>query len=517
MKRGYIKNFQDWKFNKLQESRIQLDADSTRAWMILENYRWSPLGNSNVPTLGELYMMGKKSDLLESLIIKESKLNESVNMILEDQELLEAFKMQIVFDFINEGFGSFVNKLARNVFGDDLVNKVEKAWGDLGNKISDIGKKILDSGKEIWDKTVTSLKSLVKNIASVAKKIGETIKNVLGTIWGGLTSTAGKIGKTLMGKSASDLNGLGKVLSGDTSEAEDTKSGLGAVKEAAKKGSFKAETSTLGEDFTLVRKKYFGGDQAPGSTETIKKIEDSGSELIAGEKAADSELKDSYNIQLSIDDVVLESLKGICTLVSVEELEKINNYEEHDFVSEAKLILEEEGGHHEKSAVVGWLTEIVKWVLSPMGNLIELLSGSVAKLACMVPSAIAKGWEGRSKFVILPTIAAFTAGLAYKISGIAHHFTEPHGESYLYEAENEDVADSVGDDTMKKLEKLTIGGLVGLCAFLILKAMPTLAFVFKCVMTALLVGMVLGFLEEAFPKTFSFMPDFFKKFYHAMH
>lgn len=513
MKKTHIQNFREWRNSKIQESR-SIDADSMRAWMLLENYHWGPfIQNRNIPSLGELFMLGKKSNLLDTLIVNESSINESVQMIYEDEELLEAFKMQIVYDFLSEGVGSFFNKVARSVFGDDLVNKVEKAWGKLGDKITDIGKKVLDKGKEVWDKSVDSLKSLVKNIASVAKSIGESIKNMLNILWSGLTSTAGKVGKTLLGKSADKMKEVGNVLQGATSEAKDS-GDLSELKEAAKKSSFKKEATDLGTDLTEVRKKYFGGDQGPGSSETIKKIEDSGSELVDAEKSADAELKDSFNVQLSMDTVILESLKGLCTVASFEEIEKLKNYESHDFISEAKK-LNEGDDHHEKSAVVAWLSEIVKWVLSPMGNLIELLTGSLTRLACSVPSAIARGWEKRTKFVIFPTLTAFIAGLAYKISGIAHHFSE--SEVFEKEGTEADLEEAVGSDTMDKLEKLTIGGLVGVCAYIFLGAMPTLAFVFKCVMTALLTAMTVGFLQEAFPKTFGWVPDFFTKFYHAMH
>jgi len=192
----------------------------------------------------------------------------------------------------------------------------------------------------------------------------------------------------------------------------------------------------------------------------------------------------------------------------------LKNYENHDFISEAKK-LNEGDDHHEKSAVVAWLAEIVKWVLSPMGNLIELLSGSLTTLACSVPSAITRGWNKRTKFIIFPTLTAFTAGLAYKISGIAHHFSE--SEVFEKEGNRKELEESIGSDTVDKFEKLTVGGLVGVCAYIFLGALPTLAFVFKCVMTALLTAMIVGFLQEAFPKSFNWVPDFFTKFYHAMH
>jgi hypothetical protein len=80
------------------------------------------------------------------------------------------------------------------------------------------------------------------------------------------------------------------------------------------------------------------------------------------------------------------------------------------------------------------------------------------------------------------------------------------------------ASSGMDEESAQKVGQLMVGGMVGALMTIILALFPTVAFIFKLVMTALLIGMIAGFLADAFPKTIgSWMPEFFTKFYHAMH
>jgi hypothetical protein len=328
-----------------------------------------------------------------------------------------------------------------------------------------------------------------------------------------------------LGESGSKIKEMGNVLQGEKNESESKE--YDELHKAAKKSSFSGESKQLGKDFGELRQKLFGGEEAPGGASTVAKIEDTAKKL--------EEVVESVDIQLSMDHIIFESLKGLCTIATDEDMEKLKAYESFDFASDIKLF--ESGDHKEKSAVVGWLSEIAKWVLSPVGNLIEFVTGQGVKICSSLPSAIARGWKNKSQFIIYPVAGALIAGLAYKITKIKSHFEEGgHHEGPAKIATSDVIrAGAIGGATMvgavgmaassgmdeesaQKVGQLMVGGMVGALMTIILALFPTVAFIFKLVMTALLIGMIAGFLADAFPKTIgSWMPEFFTKFYHAMH
>ena len=425
------------------------------------------VSNNGNLSIHELCLLGRKTSLIRAFIMKESKLNESYNFILQNDEILESLELQVAYDFINsgesikEGFKDFT----KSIFGDEVLSKIKK----MPSKVFDVGSTLLGKGKDVWDKSVSGLKEFLAKSKEVISNILEVMRNFLLKLWELIKSATKKVGKFMFTKK---LDKLKKIKSTNFSDGN---SG----------GSYMiGEIQTAGTEYSELINKYFKKGK-------FEKVED------AAGKAA-------LNIKES---VVWDSFIGLYSICEKDEIDNL-------LIMGNDEIDTERDTHHAKNKVVAWVQAIVQWILSPVGAVTEFIANGFTKAAMSTPSAILKGVEKCTRYKHLPTLVAIIGGMVADVagikSGLGHmaHESVDNSNGGLFNSENLKQLESVG--------KLATSALAGYAAYTALKSCPPLHVAFEAIMLVGLVLMFFGWLSDdgiAQDK----IPKMCVEFYHWIH
>lgn len=318
----------------------------------------------------------------------------------------------IVEDIFKPGLEALKN-VATKLFGPEVVAAIETTAKKVLNSVDDFVK----TSKSIFDSVYTSLKDFAQKIANIVGEIWTKVKEVLMKVWGFIKTHAVKV-----------LPGLKPKLQKMTK--------LGEKVDATKLGE---EVKVVGADVKDMVK-YFAGEvtgSVGGSFEKVAsssadKILSTGEETKSEESGKGEEKKEVVN-----DSFIWDSLKGYMSLnkdFDTNELIKLHETKvEKIFEAEnAEEQVEQEGKKTESRGIKAWVKNLVLWVLSPFGKLMEILADVIAKGLAALPAWLAGKlgvlYEGvknlvsyAGKFTMIGTLIAFIAGIAAESFALTTH------------------------------------------------------------------------------------------------
>jgi hypothetical protein len=279
----------------------------------------------------------------------------------------------------------------------------------------------MKTSKSIFDGVYASLKDFAQKIANIVKEIWAKIKEVLMKVWGFIKTHAVKV-----------LPGLKPKLQKMTK--------LGEKVDATKLGE---EVKTVGADVKDMVK-YFRGEISGSVGGSFEEVASSSANKIlsTGEEGNSEEGKESTpekedKKEVVNDSFIWDSLKGYMSmnrnfdtieLIKLHET-KIEKIFEADNTEEQ---VEKEGKKTESRGIKGWVKNLVLWVLSPFGKLMEILGEVVAKGMAALPAWLSGKlgvlYEGAknlvsyaAKFTMIGTLIGFIAGVAAESFALTTH------------------------------------------------------------------------------------------------
>jgi hypothetical protein len=316
----------------------------------------------------------------------------------------------IVEDIFKPGLEALKN-VATKLFGPEIVSQIEITAKKVLNSVDDF----LKTSKSIFDKVYATLKDLAKNLANVVKSIWEKIKEILGKVWEFIKSHALKVVPGMKSK-ISKLKTLGDKIDSQH---------LGN------------EMKIFSEDFKDM-KMYFGAKLKKLTGNSVEEVATTSGNIILGtgeEGENKEEKKEVVN-----DSFIWDSLKGFMSknsnfntdeLIKLHEtkVEKIYEAEESNDTEEN---VEHEVHKAESKGIKKWILNIVMWVLSPFGKLMEVVGEAISKGLTAIPAWLSgklgtmiEGVKNlvkhAGKFVAIGTIAAFVAGVSAEGFALGTH------------------------------------------------------------------------------------------------
>ena len=322
----------------------------------------------------------------------------------------------IVEDIFKPGLEALKN-VATKLFGPEVVAAIETTAKKVLNSIDDFMK----TSKSIFDGVYASLKDFAQKIANIVKEIWAKIKEVLMKVWGFIKKHAVKV-----------LPGLTPKLQKMTK--------LGEKVDATK---LSEEVKTVGADIKDMVK-YFRGEisgSVGGSFEEVasssaNKILSTGEEGNSEENKESTSEKEDKN-EVVNDSFIWDSLKGYMSmnrnfdtieLIKLHET-KIEKIFEADNTEEQ---VEVEGKKTESRGIKSWVKNLVLWVLSPFGKLMEIIGEVVSKGMAALPAWLSGKlgllYEGvknlvsyAAKFTMIGTLIGFIAGVAAESFALTTH------------------------------------------------------------------------------------------------
>ena len=328
----------------------------------------------------------------------------------------------IVEDIFKPGLEALKN-VATKLFGPEVVAAIETTAKKVLNSIDDFMK----TSKSIFDGVYASLKDFAQKIANIVKEIWAKVKEVLMKVWGFIKTHAIKV-----------LPGIKPKIQKMTK--------IGEKVDATKLGE---EVKIVGQDVKDMVK-YFKGEvigSVGGSFEDVAssssnkilstgeegKPEEEGKEKVKPEEGKEKEEKK----EIIKDSFIWDSLKGYIALnrdFNTEELIKLHETKVNKIfeAENSEEQVEEEGKKTESRGVKAWVKNLVLWVLSPFGKLMEILGDVVAKGLSALPAWLAgklgvlyEGVKGiisyAAKFTMIGTLVAFIAGVAAESFALTTH------------------------------------------------------------------------------------------------
>lgn len=322
----------------------------------------------------------------------------------------------IVEDIFKPGLEALKN-VATKLFGPEVVAAIETTAKKVLNSIDDFMK----TSKSIFDGVYASLKDFAQKIANIVKEIWAKIKEVLMKVWGFIKTHAVKV-----------LPGLKPKLQKMTK--------LGEKVDATKLGE---EVKTVGADVKDMVK-YFRGEISGSVGGSFEEVASSSANKIlsTGEEGNSEEGKESTpekedKKEVVNDSFIWDSLKGYMSmnrnfdtieLIKLHET-KIEKIFEADNTGEQ---VEVEGKKTGSKGIKAWVKNLVLWVLSPFGKLMEILGEVVAKGMAALPAWLSGKlgvlYEGAknlvsyaAKFTMIGTLIGFIAGVAAESFALTTH------------------------------------------------------------------------------------------------
>ena len=322
----------------------------------------------------------------------------------------------IVEDIFKPGLEALKN-VATKLFGPEVVAAIETTAKKVLNSIDDFMK----TSKSIFDGVYASLKDFAQKIANIVKEIWAKIKEVLMKVWGFIKTHAVKI-----------LPGLKPKLQKMTK--------LGEKVDATKLGE---EVKTVGADVKDMVK-YFRGEISGSVGGSFEEVASSSANKIlsTGEEGNSEENKESTSEkedkkEVVNDSFIWDSLKGYMStnrnfdtieLIKLHET-KIEKIFEADNTEEQ---VEVEGKKTESRGIKSWVKNLVLWVLSPFGKLMEIIGEVVSKGMAALPAWLSGKlgvlYEGvknlvsyAAKFTMIGTLIGFIAGVAAESFALTTH------------------------------------------------------------------------------------------------
>ena len=333
----------------------------------------------------------------------------------------------IVEDIFKPGLEALKN-VATKLFGPEVVAAIETTAKKVLNSIDDFMK----TSKSIFDGVYASLKDFAQKIANIVKEIWAKIKEVLMKVWGFIKKHAVKV-----------LPGLTPKLQKMTK--------LGEKVDATK---LSEEVKTVGADIKDMVK-YFRGEISGSVGGSFEEVASSSANKIlsTGEEGNSEENKESTSEkedkkEVVNDSFIWDSLKGYMStnrnfdtieLIKLHET-KIEKIFEADNTEEQ---VEVEGKKTESRGIKSWVKNLVLWVLSPFGKLMEIIGEVVSKGMAALPAWLSGKlgvlYEGAknlvsyaAKFTMIGTLIGFIAGVAAESFALTTHlpgeWTEKAGE-----------------------------------------------------------------------------------------
>lgn len=368
---------------------------------------------------------------LESIIMSEglvdwvkSKVNAGIDVVKKGlsgiwnflSSSAKAVWDSIVEDIFKPGLEALKN-VATKLFGPEVVAAIETTAKRVINSIDDFMK----TSKSIFDSVYTSLKDFAKKIANIVKEIWAKVKEVLMKIWTFIKTHAIKV-----------LPGIKPKLQKMTKLGE------------------KVDVTKLSEEVKIVGQdvkdmvKYFKGEIRGSVGGGFEEVASSSADKIlsTGEEGKPEEGKESTpekeeKKEVVNDSFIWNSLKGYMALnrdFDTNELIKLHETKvERIFESDnTEEEVEKEGKKTESRGIKKWVTNLVLWVLSPFGKLMEIIGEVIAKGLSALPAWIAgklgvlyEGVKGiisyAGKFVMIGTLVGFIAGLAAESFALTTH------------------------------------------------------------------------------------------------
>ncbi len=316
----------------------------------------------------------------------------------------------IVEDIFKPGLEALKN-VATKLFGPEVVAAIETTAKKVLNSVDDFVK----TSKSIFDSVYTSLKDFAQKIANIVKEIWGKVKEVLMKVWSFIKTHAVKI-----------LPGIKPKLQKMTK--------LGETVNPTKLGE---EVKIVGQDVKDMVK-YFKGEIRGSVGGSFEEVASSSSDKIlsTGEEAKSEEGKEEKK-EVVNDSFIWNSLKGYMALnrdFDTNELIKLHETKvEKIFEAEnTEEQVEEEGKKTESRGIKAWVKNLVLWVLSPFGKLMEILADVIAKGMAALPAWLAgklgvlyEGVKGiisyAAKFTMIGTLVAFIAGVAAESFALTTH------------------------------------------------------------------------------------------------
>ena len=322
----------------------------------------------------------------------------------------------IVEDIFKPGLEALKN-VATKLFGPEVVAAIETTAKKVLNSIDDFMK----TSKSIFDGVYASLKDFAQKIANIVKEIWAKIKEVLMKVWGFIKKHAVKV-----------LPGLTPKLQKMTK--------LGEKVDATK---LSEEVKTVGADIKDMVK-YFRGEISGSVGGSFEEVASSSANKIlsTGEEGNSEENKESTSEkedkkEVVNDSFIWDSLKGYMStnrnfdtieLIKLHET-KIEKIFEADNTEEQ---VEVEGKKTESRGIKSWVKNLVLWVLSPFGKLMEIIGEVVSKGMAALPAWLSGKlgvlYEGvknlvsyAAKFTMIGTLIGFIAGVAAESFALTTH------------------------------------------------------------------------------------------------
>ena len=322
----------------------------------------------------------------------------------------------IVEDIFKPGLEALKN-VATKLFGPEVVAAIETTAKKVLNSIDDFMK----TSKSIFDGVYASLKDFAQKIANIVKEIWAKIKEVLMKVWGFIKKHAVKV-----------LPGLTPKLQKMTK--------LGEKVDATK---LSEEVKTVGADIKDMVK-YFRGEISGSVGGSFEEVASSSANKIlsTGEEGNSEENKESTSEkedkkEVVNDSFIWDSLKGYMStnrnfdtieLIKLHET-KIEKIFEADNTEEQ---VEVEGKKTESRGIKAWVKNLVLWVLSPFGKLMEIIGEVVSKGMAALPAWLSGKlgvlYEGvknlvsyAAKFTMIGTLIGFIAGVAAESFALTTH------------------------------------------------------------------------------------------------
>lgn len=320
----------------------------------------------------------------------------------------------IIDDVIKPGLESLKN-VATKLFGAEIVAQVEIVAKKAINALDDL----MNKTASVFDKVYSKLRDIAKNLVNIVKDMWNKLKELLKKVWEFIKKHAFSI------------------LPGMRSKLEKMKKLEGKIEP----GKLGAEMKSIGSDLSDLGL-YFLGDPkvttvamdelALSSGKTILGEESEGGESEGGEKKEGSEKKEVIN-----DSFIWDSMKGYMSkgesfntdeLIRLHETKEERIYEaeeagEEDTTEDTVDDIKKDAKKKESRGIKKWISNLVMFLLSPIGKLAELIGDVIAKGMSAMPAwlsgKLGTMYEGvknmvsyASKFVAIGTLAQFIMGIA---------------------------------------------------------------------------------------------------------
>ena len=405
------------------------------------DYKNKPKEQENLFQFEKKYFrLGKNVNIFDVGLIKES--NQTEKLLLEKigSKNLDYIVVESLYTTINDikKFGSINEENILDKIGKTVKKVISKTANVIYKSAEFIGTGVFKLGKFVFN----SISDFVKGAVNLFKKIWNVAVSVFKWFWNLVIKSWKTVGKKILNGFKSvpiaQLNGLASLLY-DTSTVSEFKELSEDTKKIFSKKNKVQEGGIPGVDEEETEQEFIN------RAEEVDSI-DSDSDEEGSDEESKEKIKKESHITKSHINYFYQSYKGFVSQHGTFDIEDIYR------------IVEDKGGEEtgdtkKKKTVVGWVAEVLGFLVSGLVKLQEFGIKTVVNSVVSFYSGIARGFTKAFKYIKLGAIAGLVYHLIHGTMAIlfpehGHEGDHGHGKEHAQE-HGKEHAEEKGKEKIK--------------------------------------------------------------------